>query len=171
MSDLLPRVDPARDLTRPARAYASILRTPPGRWLAINVAARLDPHLLKLSRGRFGMGLMLPSALLTTTGAKSGQERVNTVLYFHDGEDVVVIASSFGRDKHPAWYHNLKAHPQVRIAKDGGGEPRTAIEATDPDEYARLWAKALQIYPPYDDYRRRTEAIGRRIPIVRLVRA
>ncbi|WP_320672228.1 nitroreductase/quinone reductase family protein [Patulibacter defluvii] len=167
MSDL-PRIDPSRDLSRPARAYAAVLRTPPGRWLAINVAANVDPWLMRVSRGKVGMGLMLPSALLTTKGAKSGQERVNPVLYFHDGDDVIVIASSFGRDKHPAWYHNLKANPEVRIAKQGGGTPRTAVEVTDPAEIARLWSQADRIYPPYANYRQRTDAVGRRIPIVRL---
>jgi deazaflavin-dependent oxidoreductase (nitroreductase family) len=164
----LPRVDPTRDLSAPARAYAAVLRTPPGRWIAINVAARVDPALMRATKGRVGMGLMLPSALLTTIGAKSGQERTSTVLYFHDGEDVILVASSFGREKHPAWFHNLKANPLVRIARDGGGAPRTAEEVVDPAEVDRLWALADRIYPPYADYRRRTAAVGRRIPIVRL---
>jgi deazaflavin-dependent oxidoreductase (nitroreductase family) len=82
----------------------------------MNVAPRVDPWLLAKTRGRLGMGLMLPSALLTTTGAKSRRWRTNAVLYFHDGPDVVVIASNYGTDKHPSWYHNLVAHPQVQIA-------------------------------------------------------
>lgn len=164
----LPYVDPQRTLSRTARGYAAVLRTPPGRWLAINVASRVDPWLLRKSGGRIGMGLMLPSALITTTGARSGQERENPVLYFHDGDDVIVIASSFGRDRHPAWFHNLKAHPDVRLGTAGDGRPMRAEEVSDPDEVARLWALADRIYPPYADYRRRTDAIGRRIPIVRL---
>lgn len=132
------------------------------------VASRVDPWLMRRTGGRVGMGLMLPSALLTTVGAKSGQERENPVLYFHDGDDVVIIASSFGRDKHPAWFHNLKAHPDVRIGTAGHGQPMHATEVTDDAELLRLWSLADQLYPPYADYRRRTAVAGRRIPIVRL---
>ena len=64
---------------------------------------------------------MLPSALLTTTGAKTGLPRTNPVFYFHDGRDVIVIASNYGNDKHPAWYYNLNANPRAQIATNGGG--------------------------------------------------
>ena len=80
------------------------------------------------------MGLMLPSALLTTTGAKTGQPRTNPIFYFHDGPDVIVIASNYGNDKHPAWYHNLTANPRVQIATNGGGPVMTANEVSDPAE-------------------------------------
>jgi deazaflavin-dependent oxidoreductase (nitroreductase family) len=163
----IPRVDPARP--RPlAGAYAAFLGTRLGRWLSINVAAPIDPWLMRRTRGRVGMGLMLPSALLTTRGARSGAERVATVLYFHDGDDVIVIASSFGRDAHPAWYHNLRAHPEVSIGKGGGGQPMLAAEVEDPAERDRLWALADRMYPLFPEYRERAAAVSRTIPIVRL---
>jgi deazaflavin-dependent oxidoreductase (nitroreductase family) len=165
---MLPRVDPADRLSLPLRGYASFLGTAPGRWIAINVASKVDPWLLRVTRGRVGMGLMLPSTLLTTTGAKSGLPRTNAVLYFHDGPDVIVIAASYGRPAHPAWYYNLKAHPRVRIGTAGGGLELTATEVTDADERNRLWAMADRIYPLFADYRDRATHTNRTIPIIRL---
>ncbi|WP_205699498.1 nitroreductase family deazaflavin-dependent oxidoreductase [Conexibacter sp. SYSU D00693] len=163
----LTHVDPSRQHGLARRAYMGVLRTPPGRWIAINIASRVDPWLLSHSNGRVGFGLMIPSALLETTGAKSGQPREATVLYFHEGDEVVLIASSFGREKHPSWYHNLKAHPACRL----GGEPFVAKEVADPDECERLFAQAVRIFPGYADYQKRTAPIGRRIPVMRLTPA
>jgi len=171
-ADQLPRVDPFGKLPRLTGAYAAFLRTPPGRWLGINLAARVDPWLMRKTNGRVGMGLILPSALLTTRGAKSGAERVNPVLYFHDGDDVILIASSWGREKHPSWYYNVRAHPDdVRLGKAGGGPRFTAMEVTDPAQRQRLWAMADRVYPGYAHYRDLAGATGREIPMFRLVRA
>ncbi|MCW3063688.1 MAG: hypothetical protein JWN32_860 [Solirubrobacterales bacterium] len=166
----LPRVDPDRPQSALARAYAAFGRTRTGRWVAINVAAPLDRPLMRYSRGRIGFGLMLPWAELTTRGAKSGADRTAAILYFHDAEDVIVIASSFGRDKHPAWYHNLRSHPECGLQRRGGGGRYVAEEVTDEAERDRLWAQGDKIYPGYADYRARVRAIGRKIPILRLRR-
>ena len=166
MSSPLPRVEPTARQSLARRGYIAFLRTRVGRWTAINVAPKADPWLLAATKGRVGMGLMLPSALLTTTGAKSGLPRTNAVLYFHDGDDVVVIASSYGRDQHPAWYHNLKANPDVVI----GGQPMVAAEVADEGERARLWGLADQVYPLFADYRARAAEVGRTIPVIRLRR-
>ena len=136
-SDDLPRVDPPTRVSRPVRVYAAFLGTGVGRWLAKNIAPKVDPWLLRGTGGRLAMGLMLPSALLTTTGAKTGQPRTNPVFYFHDGSDVIVIASNYGADKNPAWYYNLCANPLAQIATNGGGPVLTANEVTDPDERNR----------------------------------
>ena len=133
-TDDLPRVDPPARVSRPVRAYAAFLATGVGRWLAKNIAPKVDPWLLRATGGRLAMGLMLPSALLTTTGAKTGQPRTNPVFYFHDGPDVIVIASNYGADKHPAWYHNLTANPRVQIATNGGGPVMSANAVSDPAE-------------------------------------
>jgi deazaflavin-dependent oxidoreductase (nitroreductase family) len=117
------------------------------------------------------MALMLPSALLTTTGAKTGLPRTNAVLYFHDGPDVIVIAANHGTDRHPAWYHNLIANPRAQIAKAGAGPLMTAAEVTDPAERDRLWAMADRIYPLYADYRRSASKHNRTIPVIRLTAA
>jgi len=167
-SDDLPRVDPPDRVSPPIRAYAAFLATGVGRWIAKNIAPRIDPWLLRATGGRQAMGLMLPSALLTTTGAKTGQPRTNPIFYFHDGPDVIVIASNYGNYKHPAWYYNLTANPRVQIATNSAGPVMTATEVTDPDEQERLWAMAYRIYPLWPDYRRRAARCHRTIPIIRL---
>lgn len=160
----LRHVDPDATPGLARRGYVAFLRTPPGRWVAINVAARVDPWLLPRTNGRIGMGLMLPNALLEATGAKSGLPRACPVLYFHDGADVILVASSFGREKDPAWSRNLKAHPACRL----GGDAFTAAVVEDEAERDRIWGLADRVYPGYADYRARAGRVGRTIPLFRL---
>lgn len=161
----LKRIDPPASLPLRKRALYGFARSGVGRWYGINIASHIDPWLLRLSGGRVRSVGSMPTALLGSVGAKSGEPRENPVLYFHDGSDVVLIASSFGRDKNPAWYHNLVAHPD-RASLNGA--PYTAAEVTDPAEVERLFGLGIRVYPGYADYRRRTAAIGRRIPVLRL---
>jgi hypothetical protein len=95
----VPKVDPLRKQGPVRHAFGEFIRSPAGRWFSINVASRVDPYLLKATRGYASLALMLPSVNVTTTGAKSGQPRTATILYFTDGDDVILVASSFGRDK------------------------------------------------------------------------
>jgi deazaflavin-dependent oxidoreductase (nitroreductase family) len=143
----LPRVDPPARVSPAVRVYAAFLATSLGTWIAKNVAPKLDPWLLRTTGGRLSMGLMLPSALLTTTGAKTGQSRTNPVFYFHDGPDVIVIASNYGSDRNPTWYHNLRANPRAQLSTNGGGPLLTATEVCDPIERERLFAMADRVYP------------------------
>lgn len=168
LSDDLPRVDPPAKVALTVRLLAVFLATGLGRWVAKNIAPKVDPWLLRASGGRLSMGLTLPSALLTTTGAKTGQPRTNPVFYFHDGPDVIVIASNYGGDKHPAWYYNLRAIPRARIAKNGGGRLMYATEVSDPAERKAFWDMADRVYPLWVDYRRRAAQSHRIIPIIRL---
>ena len=133
-------------------------------WVSRLVAWRVDPLLLRLTRSRVGFALLVPSALLETTGAKSGARRANGVIYFHDGDDVIVIASKLGLAQHPAWFHNLRANPQVRL----GGEAFRAEVVADAGEREPLWAMADRVFPAFADYRARAAAAGRTIPIIRL---
>lgn len=160
----LRRVDPTQPHGPLRRAWHRVARTRFGRWYGIHVAAPVDSALLRRTGGRVRLVGALPTATLATTGAKSGQRRENPVVYFHDGDDVVLVASSFGRDKHPGWYHNLRAHPEATL----NDQPFLATEVTDPDEYERLFGLAVRVYAGYADYRERTAAIGRRIPVLRL---
>jgi deazaflavin-dependent oxidoreductase (nitroreductase family) len=84
--------------------------------------------------------------------------------YFHDGRDAILIASNRAEPKHPQWYYNLKAHPECQF----GGENFVATEVTDPDEYTRLFALAVNVFAGYGDYRAKTASIGRQIRIFRL---
>jgi deazaflavin-dependent oxidoreductase (nitroreductase family) len=164
----VPRVDPHRKRGAAARVVSRVMGTRPGRWVGINVAARIDPIVMRATGGRVGMGLTLPSVNVTTTGAKSGQPRTATLLYYTDGDDVILVASSFGRDKHPAWYHNLKAHPEAMLERAGRSGRYLATEVEDEAERERLFELVDLIYPGYADYRVRAGAVGRRIPIMRL---
>ncbi|MGN6677341.1 MAG: nitroreductase family deazaflavin-dependent oxidoreductase [Streptosporangiaceae bacterium] len=103
-----------------------------------------------------------PLLLLHTTGAKSGQERVNPVMYRADGNALVVFASKAGADTNPDWFHNLRANPLVRV--EVGTDTRDVLaRIADQDERARLWAAQKNDWPGFADYEKRT---GRQIPVV-----
>jgi deazaflavin-dependent oxidoreductase (nitroreductase family) len=102
--------------------------------------------------------------LLETRGARTGQPRRNGVIYFNDGERVTIIASKLGLPEHPAWFHNLCAHPEVKF----GGQPFRAQVVDRDEERARLWELADRIFPAYASYRERAARAGREIPIVQL---
>jgi deazaflavin-dependent oxidoreductase (nitroreductase family) len=125
---------------------------------------KLDPHVLRWTGGRFGLGFPLPTALLETTGARSGRPRANGVIYFHDGDDVILVPSKAGAPEHPAWFHNAVAHPDVRL----GGHPFRAAVVEGEGERARVWGLADRLFPPYAAYRARAAEVGRTIPLLRL---
>jgi deazaflavin-dependent oxidoreductase (nitroreductase family) len=160
----LPHVDPHEGRGVIYRAYARLVGTRAMGWFSRMVGWKLDPLLLRVSGGRIGLGLLLPTALLETRGARTGRPRRNGVIYFHDGERVTIIASKLGLPQHPAWFHNLRAHPDVRF----GGQPFHAEVIDDESERARLWQLADQVFPAYAGYRERAAHTGRTIPIVRL---
>lgn len=137
----------------------------PAGWFSRTVLWRIDPIVMRATRGRVRLGAGLPTALLETTGARSGQPRANAVIYFHDGDCAVIMASKLGMPEHPAWFHNVRAHPDVRL----GGVPFRAEVVTDEGDRARLWAMADTVFPTYARYRERAARSGRTIPIVRLV--
>lgn len=157
-------VDPNRQPGLFRRAYASLANTWLGRLLSIHLVWKVDPYLMRATRGRLGLGLLMPTALLETRGAKSGERRRNVVIYFHDGEKVTIIASRLGQARHPAWFHNLLADPDVTFA----GEPMRAAVVSEEAERQRLWALADRVFPPFAAYRRNAARAGREIPIVQL---
>ena len=158
-------VDPYRRHSRLYLAVCRISTTKPGMWLSAKLAWKLDPYLLKLTRGRFGSTGPVASAVLQTRGARTGKRRRNATLYFHDGDRVTIVASKRGEPRHPAWYHNLRAHPDVVF----GGLPFTAQAVEDEAERARLWDLADRVFPQFSDYREWAASSGRAIPIVQLV--
>ena len=140
-----------------------------GTWYGINVASRIDPTLMRLTRGRVNLGgNVLPTLLLTVRGRKSGVERTVPLVYFSDGDDVILMASSFGRPKLPAWYHNVMASRDVALTAGGMTERYRATEVEGPERDA-LYAKAKQVYEGYGIYEDRTAGI-RKVPVLRLTR-
>lgn len=164
MTGRLKHVDPTRPRGPLSRAYAALANTRLGRFLSVHVMWKVDPYLMRATRGRVGMGLVLPTALLETRGVKSGELRQNAVIYFHDGERVTIVASKLGLPTNPAWFHNLQADPEVAL----GGIPMRAAAVDDEAERRRLWALADRVFAPYAAYRREAAAAGRTIPIVQL---
>ena len=163
----LRHVDPHAPRGAVYRAYTWLLGTRAMGWVSRKVVWKLDPVLMRLTGGRLGLGLPLPTALLETRGARTGELRRNAVIYFHDGERVTIVASKLGLPRHPGWFHNLRANPDVTF----GDRPFRAEVVDDEAERARLWELADRVFPPYASYRRRAGRAGRIIPIVRLVPA
>jgi len=164
MSPWLKYVDPNQPPGWFSRAYAAFSTTRLGRFLSMHVVWKLDPPLMKATRGRLGFNLVIPTALLETRGARTGQLRRNVVIYFHDGERVTIVASKLGLPNHPAWFHNLVANPDVTF----GGIPMRATVVSDEAERRRLWPLADQVFAPYAAYRREAAKANRTIPIVQL---
>jgi deazaflavin-dependent oxidoreductase (nitroreductase family) len=118
----------------------------------------------RANEGRVGgMFESMPLLLLHHTGAKSGQERVNPVAYLIDDGRYVVIASKGGAPTHPAWYWNLKAHPDASIEVGADTIDVIASEATG-EERERLYRAQADRFPQFDDYVQR--AGGRTIPVM-----
>ncbi len=168
MIGAIPAVDPKKaqssELKRRLTAFAL---SKPGTWFSSQVGARIDPWLLRVSSGRASHTLgVIPIVLVTVRGARSGRERTVPLLYFTDGEDVILMASSYGRAKLPAWYYNLKANPDVKLEAMGRTGSYVAHE-THGEDHARLFELAKLVYSGYDAYEQRTAGI-RPIPVMRL---
>ena len=100
--------------------------------------------------------------LLHHTGAKSGKERVNPLVYYPDGDRYVIFASKAGAPTNPDWYHNLKAHPEVTIEVGTDAIPVTATEATG-EERDRLFRAQAERSPQFADYQANTDRV---IPVI-----
>jgi deazaflavin-dependent oxidoreductase (nitroreductase family) len=161
----VPDFDPATPRNPVQRATRWVAKSRVGGWLALNVANKVDPYLIRASRGRLKMPSGAPTVLLEHTGAKSGRKRTTPLLYFTDGGRVILVASQTGKARHPAWFHNVSANPEVELWAGGRGGTYRALEA-DGEDRERLWRLATQLYPGYDDYQRRADTAGRRIPVV-----
>jgi deazaflavin-dependent oxidoreductase (nitroreductase family) len=108
-----------------------------------------------------------PTLLLTHVGAKSGQKRISPLTYTRgDGDDLVLVASKGGYPKNPAWFHNLKAHPDTEVQVGREHRPVHARVAT-PEERERLWPRVIENYSGYAEYQKRTDRV---IPLVILER-
>jgi deazaflavin-dependent oxidoreductase (nitroreductase family) len=151
----LPPVDP----TKPRRLRKALLEpialTNSGRWYTINVAPRIDKSLGRLTRGWMMSVPGVPLLFLHHTGAKSGREYVTPLVYFNDGDDVIVIASNYGRERHPAWLANVKANPEVQLQARGRTGRYRARVAAEGEERERLFGLAKQVTRAYASYEQR----------------
>jgi deazaflavin-dependent oxidoreductase (nitroreductase family) len=109
-----------------------------------------------------------PMIILHTVGARTGAVRETPLVRFPESDDaMVVIASAGGAPKHPAWYHNIVAHPRFDVEV---GTERFPVDATvlDGEERDRVWEEVVARMPGFGEYQQRT---SRTIPVIRLVRA
>ena len=104
----------------------------------------------------------LPVVIVTHRGRKTGAVRKTPLMRVVDGKNYILVASQGGAPKNPQWDHNLKSDPNVEIRDETEVYSMRVREVEDPDERRRLWALAVQAYPPYQDYQERT---GRVIPL------
>jgi deazaflavin-dependent oxidoreductase (nitroreductase family) len=128
---------------------------------AMNLGHRI---ILKASFGKIGWSAgSMPVLELTTLGRKSGQPRaVMLTSPIQQGDDLVIVASRGGDDHHPAWFLNLRDHPDVQVALGGAPKrPYRARVATD-EERAELWPTIEATYRGYAGYQRKTD---REIPL------
>ena len=150
-----------------ARTVRRVIATRPAAWLLARTIHRVDGATLRLSGGRTTASALLsglPIIQLTTTGAKSGRPRTVPLVGIPDGERLILIASNWGQTKHPAWYYNVKANPQVKVTgRDVPPERVYMAREVVGEERAACWARAVALYPGYRGYAARA---GRGIPVV-----
>jgi deazaflavin-dependent oxidoreductase (nitroreductase family) len=105
--------------------------------------------------------------ILTTTGAKTGEKRESPLAYTLDGDRIVIVASKGGAPSHPAWYHNIVAHPEVTIEVNGERSEATATVVSG-GERSRLYDAHATVHPSFAEYPSKTG--GRVIPVIVLQR-
>jgi deazaflavin-dependent oxidoreductase (nitroreductase family) len=164
----VPPEDPLAAPSPVKRVAAKLAQTDLGMrcagWYLRHVVPRIEPAFYRLSRGRLTSLPITPIVFLHTRGVRTGVPRVTPLTYFTDGDDVILIASNYGLHRHPAWYHNVKSHPQVRLRARGREGRYVVAEALD-GERERLWALAVRWTPPLAKYQ--TMAGTRAIPVMR----
>ena len=129
----------------------------PGSWLFARVLDRLDRVTFRMTKGRHMLSSMLsalPVAMVTTTGAHSGQPRTVPLLALPTQDGLAVIGSNYGQPKHPAWRHNLRASPEGEVDVVGRRWAFRAVEV-EGERRERIWNEALRTYPGFSTYARR----------------
>lgn len=155
-----------RERTRFERIAEAIVASRPGSWWFVNVAPFIDRPLLRLTNGRFSSAGLRRVGLLRVKGAKSGTLRETPLVFTRDGNDVLLVASRGGDVKHPAWYRNVVANPDVTFAAGDKEQPYRARTVEPGPERERAWYLVCERYAGYRVYQQR--AGGRLIPVVRL---
>ena len=132
----------------------------PTKWVADQV------ELYESSNGTSATTLRdtgLPVIIVTNTGRRTGAVRKTPLMRVADGDNYVLVASKGGAPKHPEWYYNLTANPEVQIRDEAVVRSMRIREVVDGAERKRLWAVAVAAYPPYAEYQTRTRRL---IPVL-----
>src|SRR6266516_7965043 len=107
-----------------------------------------------------------PLILLTTTGAKTGQPRIAPLMLVTDGDRLLAVASKGGHPKHPEWYFNLLAHPEVTV-EVGSEKFTTTARILTGDDLEHAFRRAVEVFPTYAGYKKNTTL---EIPVIALER-
>jgi deazaflavin-dependent oxidoreductase (nitroreductase family) len=121
------------------------------------IATKTHVAIFKGTKGRV-MGNFdgAPLLVLHHRGARSGLPRETPIIYLEDGENLVVVASMGGQEVNPAWYHNLRAHPDVEV-QIGGDRRRVHARLASKAEADALWPRLTAMWPAWDTYKTRTD--------------
>jgi deazaflavin-dependent oxidoreductase (nitroreductase family) len=128
----------------------------PRQWVAEQV------ELYEGSGGTAGMTLRntgLPIIIVTNRGRQTDAIRKTPLMRVADGNNYILVASQGGAPQHPQWYYNLKADPNVEIRDKTKVYPMRAREVVDPQERERLWGIAVQAFPNYEEYQKKTDRL------------
>jgi deazaflavin-dependent oxidoreductase (nitroreductase family) len=140
----------------------SVLAVDP-KHIMQHLVTQLHVRVYQLTGGKLGGRIgHAEHIVLTTTGRKSGARRTTPLTVTVDGDRLVLVASNGGAARHPDWYLNLTANPDVLVQRGARQVPMRARTAT-PDERPQLWSKVVATYQGYDGYQRKT---SREIPLV-----
>lgn len=129
----------------------------------MKVFSKINIFVYRLTNGKL-MGSLKgsPICLVTMTGRKSGRRITIPLIYVAHGENVVLIASQAGAPKHPVWYHNLIADPDIDIQAGSVRRAMQVRQASDAEK-AEIWPHAVSVYGEFDDYQAKT---NRNIPLL-----
>ena len=170
----IPRVDlQARPLWKRNLNWwmgGQLASTKTGLAIWRKVAAPLEAPIMRATRGRVRLNLAVPIVVLSSIGARSGKRREIPLAYFTDADDVILIAPNYGGARHPAWYHNLLAHPQceLQIGQRGGRFVAHEVEGADRD---RLYTLAVERLNRVFAVEEKRSGDSRTIPVMRLTPA
>jgi deazaflavin-dependent oxidoreductase (nitroreductase family) len=142
----VPAGNPGRSVGH--RIVSQVVRAPLGRRFGRNIASRVDPTLIRLTRGHVSSVWPFPAVVMTHVGAKFGRTRSNALVYFTDRGRVILIASNFGGSRNPAWYHNVEANSFVTLCGCGIGGRIIAKQVYDA-ERDRLYQRAKGVPGPH----------------------
>jgi deazaflavin-dependent oxidoreductase (nitroreductase family) len=163
MSMSVPTVDLGRSVAH--RIVGRVVVSPLGLRFGRDIASRLDPTLLRLTRGRVSCVWPFPAVVLTHVGAKSGKSRTSALVYFTDRGRVILIASNFGGPRNPAWYYNVEANPIVTLY-GRGIRGRFMADEIYGAERDRLFQRAKDAPGPYGEYEQAAAVKSRYIPVI-----
>jgi deazaflavin-dependent oxidoreductase (nitroreductase family) len=143
----------------------------PVSWLYARILSPIDRFVSRITGRKMtfaGLVSGLPVLLLTTTGARTGAQRTQPVLYLRDGDSFVLIASNWGQAHNPSWYYNLRENPNAELTLSGSTYDVIAREVTGPQRDL-YWQQGCLMYPAWNLYKKRSP--HRQFPVVILSQA